>query len=231
MRKKFNHVDVDLGYTDLKSTTTDSGRRYVTPEGDKLPSVTTVLKILTEKSIMEWRKRVGEEEANKVSRQASSRGTNVHAIVEKYIRNDFDYYRGYMPNIIDNFQAIKGVIDERIDNVYGQEVALYSTHLGLAGRVDCVAEFDGVLSIIDFKTARKPKKEEWISNYFIQESAYAIMFEERTGIPITQLVTLIAVDHHEPQVFIQHRDTWAPKLIETIDLYETRQNAKAVRGT
>lgn len=220
MRKRFNHVDIDLGYQDLKSVTTDSGRRYMTPEGDKLPSVTTVLSILTKKAIMEWRAKVGEQEANKISRRASSRGTNVHAIVEKYIQNDEDFSEGYMPNILDNFNGIKGIIDEKIDNVYGQEVALYSTYLGLAGRVDCVAEYDGVLSIIDFKTAKKLKKRDWITNYFIQESAYSIMWEERTKIPITQLVTLIAVDDNEPQVFIEHRDTWAPKLLETIEVYK-----------
>lgn len=169
---------------------------------------------------MEWRAKVGEQEANKISRRASSRGTNVHAIVEKYIQNDEDFSEGYMPNILDNFNGIKGIIDEKIDNVYGQEVALYSTYLGLAGRVDCVAEYDGVLSIIDFKTAKKLKKRDWITNYFIQESAYSIMWEERTKIPITQLVTLIAVDDNEPQVFIEHRDTWAPKLLETIEVYK-----------
>ena len=128
-----------------------------------------------------------------------------------------------MPNVIENFKDVKGILDERIGKVYAQEVPLYSEHLELAGRVDCVAEFDGVLSIVDFKTSRKLKKKEWIEGYFIQESAYAIMWEERTGMPIVNLVTIISVDGEEAQVFKEHRDNWAPKLLETINEYKTRK--------
>jgi len=221
----FNHVSVDLGYDDLKAVTTEKGRRYETPDGNKLPSITTVLSILTEQGIREWRARVGEEEANKISAKASSRGTKVHAIIEDYINNVDQYQEKYLPNIVGNFMDVKPILDERIGDVYAQEAPLYSMHLGVAGRVDCVANFDGKLSIIDFKTARKPKRREWIENYFIQESAYAIMWEERTGMPITQLVTIIAVDDNPPQVFVEHRDTWAPKLVETIHEYKRRKGS------
>jgi len=219
----FNHVPVDLGYQDLDATTTEKGRRYVIPDGQKLPSITTVLSILTEQSIREWRARVGEEEANRVSAKASSRGTKVHAIIEDYINNVEDYEQKYLPNVVGNFMDVKPILDERIGDVYAQEAPLYSTHLGVAGRVDCVAMFDGKLSIIDFKTARKPKRKEWIENYFIQESAYAVMWEERTGTPIVQLVTIIAVDNNPPQVFVEHRDNWTTKLVETIDEYKRRK--------
>jgi len=219
----FNHVPVDLGYQDLDATTTEKGRRYVIPDGQKLPSITTVLSILTEQSIREWRARVGEEEANRVSAKASSRGTKVHAIIEDYINNVKDYEQKYLPNVVGNFMDVKPILDERIGDVYAQEAPLYSTHLGVAGRVDCVAMFDGKLSIIDFKTARKPKRKEWIENYFIQESAYAVMWEERTGTPIVQLVTIIAVDNNPPQVFVEHRDNWTTKLVETIDEYKRRK--------
>ena len=128
-----------------------------------------------------------------------------------------------MPNVIENFKDIKGILDERIGKVYAQEIPLYSDHLGLAGRVDCVAEFDGVLSIIDFKTSRKLKKKKWIEGYFIQESAYAIMWEERTKTPIVNLVTIISVDGEPAQVFKEHRDNWTPKLLETIDEYKRRK--------
>ena len=107
-----------------------------------------------------------------------------------------------------------------IGTIYAQECPLYSKHLGVAGRVDCVAEFDGKLSIIDFKTSLKPKKKEWISKYFMQETAYAIMWEERTGKPITQLVTIMDVDDNEPLLFIEHRDNWAKQLLQTIDDYK-----------
>jgi len=222
MRKIFEHEKVDLGYADLDANTTSNGRLYSTPSGG-LPSITTVLSILSEEHIQRWRARVGEEEANKISHRASTRGTAVHSIIENYINNEENYQEGFMPNVVENFRAVQNVLDTRIGKVYGQEAPLYSDHLGVAGRVDCVAEFDGRLSIIDFKTSRKLKKEEWITNYFIQESAYAIMWEERTGMPITQLVTIISVDDEDPQVFIEHRDNWTSKLIETINEYKRRK--------
>lgn len=221
--RKFEHIGVDLGYDDINAETTDTGRKYKCPNGISYPSVTTVLSILSEDAIRAWRKRVGEEEANKISHRAATRGTAVHSIIEDYINNKEDYSEGYMPNVIENFKDVKGILDERIGKVYAQEVPLYSEHLELAGRVDCVAEFDGVLSIVDFKTSRKLKKKQWIEGYFIQESAYAIMWEERTGIPIVNLVTIISVDGEEAQVFKEHRDNWAPKLLETINEYKTRK--------
>jgi hypothetical protein len=221
--RNFEHVGIDLGYNDIEAETTSSGRKYKCPNGVSYPSVTTVLSILSEDGIRAWRKRVGEVEANKISHRAATRGTAVHAIVEDYINNKPNYTEGYMPNVVENFNDIKGILDERIGKVYAQEVPLYSDHLGLAGRVDCVAEFDGVLSIVDFKTSRKLKKKEWIEGYFIQESAYAVMWEERTGMPITNLVTIISVDGAEAQVFKEHRDNWTPKLLETIDEYAKRK--------
>lgn len=225
MRKQFEHVDVDL--KEMVAETTDKGRVYKTPEGINLPSITTVLSILSRDSIAAWKKRVGEEEANRISRRATTRGTAVHEIIEKYIDNVEDYREGYMPDVIESFLTLKPILDNSIGKVYAQEAPLYSNHLGVAGRVDCVAEFDGKLSIIDFKTAMKPKKVEWIKNYFMQESAYAIMWEERTGTPITQLVTVISVDDHDPQVFVEHRDNWTRPLKETIEQYN-QENSSAV---
>jgi hypothetical protein len=214
----FEHVNVEL--KEMVAETTDTGRIYKTPEGLGLPSITTVLSILSRDSIAKWRKKVGEVEANKISHRASTRGTAVHEIIEKYINNDEDFKNGYTPDIISSFLDLKPILDTRIGRVYAQEAPLYSNHLGVAGRVDCVAEFDGKLSIIDFKTSKKPKQTKWITNYFMQESAYAIMWEERTGRPITQLVTIISVDNSEPQVFIEHRDNWVRPLLETIEKYK-----------
>ena len=210
----FEHVETEL--KDMVTEDTESGRVYHTPEGVDLPSITTVLSILSRAGIAAWRKRVGEEEANRISRIASARGTKVHEIIEKYINNDENFKDGYTPDIISSFLDLKPILDDRIGRVFAQEAPLYSNHLGVAGRVDCVAEFDGKLSIIDFKTSRKKKYPSMIKNYFMQESAYAIMWEERTGQPITQLVTIIAVDDHDPQVFIEHRDNWVRPLRETI---------------
>ena len=160
-------------------------------------------------------------DANKISRQAAGRGTAVHTICEKYVNNDPDYAKDVMPNILFDFNRIKNILDDRIGLVYGQELPLYSDHLKVAGRVDCVAEFDGKLSIIDYKTSRKTKKKEWIDGYFMQECFYAIAWEERTGMPITQLVTIISVDDAPAQIFIEHRDNWDKKLVKIIKEYNS----------
>ena len=220
----FKHIPTEL--KDMVSEDTDTGRVYKTPEGIDLPSITTVLSILSRESIAKWRARVGEEEANKISTRASQRGTKVHEIIEKYIDNDKDYREGYTPDVIESFLVMKPILDGLIGDVYAQEAPLYSTELGIAGRVDCVAEFDGELSIIDFKTSRKKKLRKWVHNYFMQEAGYAKMWEERTGQPITQLVTLISVDGEEkPQIFVEHRDNWLNPLKETIKKYQEEQSS------
>lgn len=220
---KFIHEPVDLGYSDLVTETSSSARLYSLPNGKKLPSITSVLSILSEDSIREWRAKVGEEEANKVSRRASMRGTAVHSTIEKYLNNDETYLDTVNHVVRKNFNDLKPILDSRIGKIILQEAPLYSEHLGIAGRVDCIAEFDGVISVIDFKTSRRTKTKENIEGYFIQESAYAIMFEERTGIPIVNLVTIISVDDEEPQVFVEHRDNWTKKLIATIQEYNRRK--------
>ena len=222
----FNHVPVNLN--EMTAVTTDKGRQYKTPEGINLPSITTVLSILSRDSIAKWRARVGHAEANRISHRASTRGTSVHEIIEKYINNEESFKNGYTPDIISSFLDLKPILDDRIGRVYAQEAPLYSNHLGVAGRVDCVAEFDGKLSIIDFKTSMKPKRLDWIKNYFMQESAYAIMWEERTGRPITQLVTIISVDNHEPQIFIEHRDNWVRPLRDTISQYNAENSGNSL---
>ena len=220
---KFTHEPMELGYSNLKAQTSKKGRQYVDPDGNTYPSITTVLSILSEDSIRAWRARVGEEKANQISRIASTRGTTVHNIIEKYVANDPEYIKDEMPHNIQTFKDVQKVIDEGVTKVYQQEAPLFSKHLGLAGRVDLVGQWKGIDSIIDWKTSRKTKKKEWISNYFMQCSAYAIMWEERTGMPITQLVTIISVDNEDSQVFIEHRDNWDTKLLETIDEYKKRK--------
>lgn len=222
----FEHVEVELH--EMEAVTTEEGRVYKTPEGIGLPSITTVLSILSRDSIEAWKKKVGVEEANKISHRAATRGTAVHEIIEKYLDNKEDYRDGYTPDIIESFIALKPILDGKIGRIFAQEAPLYSNHLGVAGRVDCVAEFDGKLSIIDFKTSRKPKRKNYIQNYFMQEAAYSIMWEERTRMPITQLVTIIAVDQHEPQVFIEHRDNWVRPLRDTIEKYNEENTSTSL---
>ena len=229
-RRTFEHVKVHFDYDDLLSEDTDSGRKYVTEDKKKLPSITTVLSILSRAGIAAWRKRVGDKEADRISHIASTRGSAVHQIVEDYIDNKEDFDAGYFPHILESFQQIKPIIDKRIGKVYAQEQPLYSNHLGVAGRVDCVAEFDGKLSIIDFKTSKKRKTRSNCYNYFMQESGYAIMWEERTNMPITQLVTIMSVDNDDPLVFVEQRDDWTEKLRETIKTYEAEQRQRKPKG-
>jgi genome maintenance exonuclease 1 len=221
MKKEFKHETVDLGYDDLVADTQSTGRTYTTPDGRKYPSITTVLSILSEESIAKWRARVGDEEANKIGQRAAGRGTLVHSIVERYLLNEDT--TEFLPHIRQSLENLRPILDERLGTIYGLEVPLYSSHLGLAGRVDCVAEFDGVPSIVDFKTSKRVKKKEWITNYFAQMAGYAVMWEERTGIPITNTVVIMDVDDNEPLVFKEHRDNHIQFLIDTKKEYDRRK--------
>jgi genome maintenance exonuclease 1 len=218
MNQQFIHEPIELGYNDLIAETTETSRVYCDPAGNQYPSVTSVLSILSRDAIAAWKRRVGEEEARKIGHRASTRGTAVHEVIEKYLSNNPDYAKGVMPNALAPFLDVKPTLDKHVTKIYNQEAALYSKHLGLAGRVDLVGQWDGVDSIIDWKTSAKLKKKEWISSYFMQCSAYAIMFEERTGRPIKQLVVCVAGDQGV-QVFIEDRDTWAQPLINTIEMW------------
>ena len=224
MTKHFTHVKRKLKYEDLVvENSTVNGRTYLTPIGSRYPSITTVLGILSEESIRKWRERVGAEEANRISRKASSRGTKLHLVAEKYIDNDSTYLDKQMPHVIELFNSIKPILDSRVDNVYAQEIALYSDHFKIAGRADCIAELDGELMIIDYKTSSKPKEKDWISSYFIQAAFYAAAYFEATNIPIKKSAIIIAVEGSEPQVFIEETFPWFKKLLEVRNEYRLRK--------
>ena len=220
---KFIHENVDLGYQDLQAETLKSGRTYVTPEGEKYPSITTALGYRDRWKWAKWRKSIGEEEAKRITRHATTRGTSVHNIAERYINNEEDFIRtpgDKMPHVQYSWNTLKEVIDDNVGKVYMQECPLYSDKLKVAGRVDCIAEFDGKLSIVDFKTSSRVKERSEISSYFMQECAYAIMFEERTGIAIDQLVTLMVVDGDpKPIIFKETKEDWIDPLIEELTYY------------
>jgi len=187
-----------------RDTAPDGTRVYKTPSGKAYPSVTTVTGLHTREGIAKWRARVGEEEANRVSARASARGTRIHSNCESYLLGE-----SFEPDIFDAemFNSIKFLLDQ-IDNIHCLETPLYSDFLQVAGTVDCIGEFQGKLSVIDFKTASKPKDRDDIYNYFMQCAAYAVAFEERTGIPIGRLVIIMAVDNDDPRWFIEKRDNW-----------------------
>jgi genome maintenance exonuclease 1 len=211
----FTHVELDKSNVpELECETLPTGRTYQTPEGNKYPSITTVLSLRGKEGILAWRKRVGEEVANKISRQAATRGTAVHTLAEDYLNNKEDWAKKAMPANIFSFNQIKPILDERVNNIWAQEVPLYSDKFKIAGRVDCIAEFDNELTIIDFKTSRKPKKEEWIQGYFTQAAFYAAAFYERTGVPIKKFAIIISVDDNEPQVFTGNTFDYLKELLE-----------------
>jgi len=203
----FNHIS----HTIEKLVRVDSptGRRYETPSGKKYPSVTSVLGMLGKADIMAWRKRVGEEEANRVASRAARRGTAIHSLCENYLLNK---EVNPTPFDLETFSSIKPYLN-KIDNVHCLETQLYSDYLQVAGTVDCVAEYNGRLSVIDFKTSKRVKTRDDIHSYFMQTAAYAVMFEERTGIPIDQLVIIMSVDDSEPLIFIEKRDTWIDSFL------------------
>jgi ATP-dependent exoDNAse (exonuclease V) beta subunit len=206
---------------DLQSKTENGSRKYVTPNGDAYPSVTTILSAYNKKAIQEWRERVGEESANKISTQASTRGTRLHSLCESYLLNELSPLKlnSVMPDAKELFVKIKPKLDDNIGKIYSLEQALYSDKLRIAGRVDCIAEWNGELSVIDFKTASKEKNEDWIQNYFMQCSAYAEMFEERTGRPINQIVVAIAVSSGDTQIFVKEKENYLQGLNFFIDEY------------
>lgn len=217
--KKFNHVR-EISLKDIPTENIKGKRYYIVDDDIKYPSITTVMSTLPSKvkGLTDWRNKVGEKEANKISTQAARKGTVVHEIIEQYLDNKLDERR-LNPIAVESFRNIQPWLDKYVNDIYMQEASLWSQHLKVAGRVDCVGHFDGKPAIIDFKTARKPKKKEWISDYFMQSCGYSIMWEERTGIPITRLVIMIAPTGSDPQIFVEHRDTWVTPLLEQIEYF------------
>lgn len=218
----FNHVDV-ITPVELDPIMVEGRRLYPVPSGGKYPSITTVLSCNPEKkaSIAKWRARVGAEKAQRISTRAATRGTDFHLMCEDYLNNRYDenkFKDKHLPLLM--FKNAKSTLN-RINNIYGQEIALYSDHLEIAGRVDCIAEFDGELSIIDFKTSAEEKKEEWIEDYFIQETAYGCMLYEQYKLKIQKIVTIIACESGDTQVFVRTpKKEYLQKLIGYIDEYK-----------
>ena len=218
--KKFIHLAERPELSFGMITENKNGKRhYATPSGELYPSITTVLGELNKAAISAWRKRVGETEANKISGKASRRGTRLHSVCESYIQNKEEYLNGETPHIVELFKTIEPIL-ERVDNIQGVELALYSEHFGIAGRTDCIAEFDGTLSVIDYKTSNKIKKKEWCEKFFAQGAFYGIAYEELTSIPVPQVVIIIAVENEQPQLFVEKRDDWTHLIWKAKKLYE-----------
>ena len=200
----------------LTTQVIDGKRHYVLPDGTKLKSVTTILsEKLDNTALLEWRKRVGEEEANRISVQSTRRGNSIHKMAERYVLNEENIYRNEMPINVESFQPIKSALDEHVNNILGVELPLCSKALGCAGRTDLVAEYDGKVSIIDFKTSKKLKKEDWIESYFLQSTVYSMMFERIYSISVPQIVIILTVDNEKtPQTFVMERSKYVNRVIE-----------------
>jgi len=212
-----------LKLAELESVTQPDGKRYyVTPNGKKLPSVTTVVGAMKKKAIMEWRNRVGEVEANRVSKLATGRGNRVHLLAEKYLNNEKIEWSKEMPDSVEMFRTLIKPI-HNINNIQYQEQALWSEKIDMAGRVDLIADWCGVPSVIDFKTSKKIKKKEDIKDYFAQCTAYALMYEELVGTPIDQLVIVMAVENEEPLIFVERTEDHINNLLEHINFYKNQK--------
>ena len=219
----FNHVTT-VEIPKLETVNIDKKRFYVTPEGNKYPSITTVLSSRSKQGLMEWRKRVGEDVANHIARTAANRGTKVHHMCEDYLNNEFDddkHKKDFLAYCL--FGQLKTQALNNINNIHFQEAGLWSDKYKVAGRVDCIAEYNGKLSIIDFKTSTKPRKEEYNENYYIQTSAYAEMHEEQTGTPIDQIVILVVTSDGEVQEFVKQKHDYLPKLTEAIEVFNNER--------
>ena len=214
--KKFNHTPVKL--EKIKATTNNGNRLYETPSGDLYPSITTVLSPRNKKGLMEWRKRVGEDVANHVARTAAARGTKVHHMCEDYLNNMFiddpekwaQHKKNFLPYCL--FEQLKNQTFDNINDIYAQEAGLYSDKYKVAGRVDCIARYKGDISIIDFKTSTSERNDKYNENYYIQASAYAEMYGERTGTPIDQIVIMVVTEDGVGHEFVKSKKDYLPLL-------------------
>ena len=219
----FTHKAVKL--PNLVTTTLNKKRFYNTPEGKLYPSITTVLSIRKKDGLIEWRKRVGDDVANYISRNAVRRGIKIHEMCEDYLNNMYEdaLFETYEKEHFLYWCLFKQLRDQAlcdIDNIYVQEVGLYSDKYKVAGRVDCIAEFNGVLSVIDFKTSTKERTDGWNENYYIQGAAYAEMFEERTEIKVNQIVILVVTEDGTVQKFVKNKYPYLELLVESVTKWE-----------
>ena len=214
--KEFKWIDVDKSKLPTTKGKRIDGFRFYQIDGKNYPSITTVLGVQKKEGLEKWRKAVGEEAAKWEMGRAARRGKATHTLVEQYIKGETPSIRDVLP--LGLFRLMKPYIDQ-IDNVQLSEEIMYSHKLTVAGQVDCVADYNGKLSVIDFKTANKERKEDWIENYYIQTCAYAIMYEELFGKRIEQLVILMAGEDGTMRSFIRDKKDFEPKLEESIKYF------------
>ena len=207
----FKHIECDLPTLSRKSI---DGVRYYNVNDRPMVSITSVTSHFNKHIFVDWRKRIGDAEANRITKRATTRGTATHELIEKHLLNEEVVLDNPSSKIL--FLQSKKVL-RNINNIYALEKSLYSSELGVAGTVDCIAEYNGELSIIDFKTSRSERNDDWNENYYIQASAYAEMFEERTGHAINQIVILVVTEDGVVQEFIKDKNDYLGMLVEAVD--------------
>jgi hypothetical protein len=231
MTKKFNFIDLNKSLLPKTKGMKVDGFRFYNIDGKNYPSVTTVLGILKKEGLQKWRDSIGEKVAQWEMGRAARRGKATHTLVEQYLKNETPSIRDVLP--LGLFKLLKPYIDQ-IDNIHLLEAIMYSKKLTIAGQVDCVAEYNGKLSVIDFKTANKERQEDWVENYFLQTTAYAHMYEETFGTPIEQIVILLGNEDGTAQCFIKEKKDYKQNLIEAIDgfyKYYEELNKDKVKST
>ena len=205
-------VENHLGDLELKKKEVDGIRLYNLPNGDWVPSITSVTSFHNREVFRKWRQRVGDAEANRITKESTTRGTDYHEAAQAYLENRELDWNNYLPLTEFMFKSSQPYLD-KIGKIHAIERTLYSEYLGLAGRVDCIAEYDGELAIIDFKTSKKIKPEKWIEQYFVQETAYACMYYELTGIPVEKLITIMVTPEGDVHVYDKRNKSDYIKLL------------------
>ena len=212
----FKFIELDKSVLPKTKGKRIDGFRFYDINGKNYPSITTVLGIRKSEALKGWREKIGENVANWEMGRAARRGKSFHTLVEQYIKGETPSIRDVLP--LGLFKLLKPYIDQ-IDNIHLLEAIMYSKKLTVAGQVDCVAEYNGKLSVIDFKTANKERQESWIDNYFLQTTAYAHMYEETFGTPIEQIVILIASEDGTTQAFVKNKADYEKELGEAIQSF------------
>ena len=213
-----NFIQLDESKFPKSKGMNQNGFRFYNIDGKNYPSVTSILGIKKKEGLEQWRKNVGEEAAKWEMARAARRGKATHTLVEQYLKGEPLTERSVLP--LGLFKLIRPYV-EQIDNIHMIEQVMYSKELGLAGQCDCIGEYNGKLSVIDFKTANKERKEAWVDNYFLQTTAYAIMYEELYGKPIEQIVILQAGEDGSCHSFVKQKKDYLSQLEKDIkDFYK-----------
>ena len=227
--KKFNFIDLDKSKLPVTKGKKVDGFRFYDIDGKAYPSVTSVLGIKKKAELQGWREKIGEDVANWEMGRAARRGKATHLLVEEYLKGKTPSERGVLP--LGLFKLLRPYIDQ-IDNIHLLETIMYSPKLTIAGQVDCIAEYNGKLSVIDFKTANKERQESWIDNYFLQTTAYAQMYEETYGKNIDQIVILLASEDGSVQNFVKEKKDYMSPLMQSVDdfyKYYQEQNKDKIK--